>query len=91
MKDMKLRFSGAVLPGGSFISYGFPHRRNWRTTVSVTEFPPSCGRKNITSCEFYGIRIEKGKETATLANHICINPKQNKSINTLSIYLTPIQ
>lgn len=38
---MKLRFSGAVLPGGSFISYGLPHRRNRRTTVSITEFPSS--------------------------------------------------
>ena len=27
-------FSGAVLPGGSFISYEVAHRRNWRTTVS---------------------------------------------------------
>ena len=52
MKDMKLRFSGTVLLGGSFISNGLPHRRNWRTTVSVTEFPPSYGRKNITSSEF---------------------------------------
>ena len=32
---------GAVLPGSSFISYGLPHRRNWRTTVSATELPSS--------------------------------------------------